>query len=125
MDHKETAKALKDGTRGLGKIRGRSFAKTDFQYDSTSPQGHGSNGGSGHSAAEEITYIDFDRWYNLNVIKDVTDAVSELQAARENLSGRDYTESLAKEIKLLQQQASHTERYMAAQKNTKTNLKLK
>ena len=74
---------------------------------------------------KKTTLTDFDRWYNFLNISDVSDAISELQAARENLFGQNYAESQLREIELLEQQGYHVERFLAAQKKYKAQLKLR
>lgn len=69
-----------------------------------------------NDSTEKISKAEFDRWYNyLQLIGDVERAVSELQQARENLYGIDYTKSLAREIQLLQSQAEVVGKFKQAQ----------
>ena len=55
------------------------------------------------------------------MIEDIERAVSELQAARENLYGVEYTKSLAREIQMLEQQKEITKRFKTAQETYLAN----
>ena len=117
LNHQETAKVFGKPTRSLGD----SFALSDYKLEKVSANFGGvagkKSGGSSGGKEDKPSKADFDRWYNyLRLIEDVEQALTLLQAARENLSGAAYTQSQVNEIALLQQKAWQVNRLRDAQK---------
>lgn len=131
FNHKDTARILRRGTSsfdGDGKSLAigsyvEEFGRIQVNIDlgkwlqnQQQPAKPGGGGGGGREKDDKKNTAEFDRWYNyLRIIEDVEYAIAELQAARENLFGTDYTSSLMKEIKLIHQQVIAVQRYRDAQ----------
>ena len=133
FNHKQTQDILKRGTLGLNSPLGESKAgegtvslsKVNLANEGkievvvgveTKPPKKGGKASGAAAEAEKGTPTDFDRWYNyLQLLADLDRSISEIQAKRENLYGRAYTQSIVNEIGLLQQKEEVTKRFRNAQ----------
>lgn len=121
LNHVDTARVFKRGlTSGQAFPYGTPWDKVKREeieyYNFNDPNAKGKKGEN--KGEKDSDFAEFDRWYNyLQLIEDLSRAVAELQAQRENLFGQDYTKSLVKEIGILEHQIQIQEKFQKAQED--------
>lgn len=98
-------------------ITGNKFDSVIFKDAADSTKKVADNLKDANEEAKELSDADFDRWYNfITLLEKGSMKISELNAARENLTGAAFAASLMEENRLLNDQIIITKSYLGSQK---------